>query len=58
MWPNSQFPSNMVTFTEEILNGKPYFLYSAQALFKNGNCGNIGMWGSGDNQIIFGAEII
>ena len=48
----------MVTFTEEILNGKPYFLYSAQALFKNGNCGNIGMWGSGDNQIIFGAEII
>ena len=48
----------MVTFTEEILNGKPYFLYSAQALFKNGNCGKIGMWGSGDNQIIFGAEII
>ena len=22
MWPNSQFPASLVTFTEEILNGK------------------------------------
>ena len=47
MWPNSQFPANLVTFTEEILTGKPYFLYSAQALFKNGNWGRIRMEGVG-----------
>ena len=28
MWPNPQFPSDLVPFTEEILNGKPYFLCS------------------------------
>ena len=28
MWPNSQFPENPATFTEEILNVKLYFLYS------------------------------
>ena len=25
MWPNPQFPADMVTFTEEILNGKLFF---------------------------------
>ena len=25
MWPNPQFPTDLVTFTEEILNGKPHF---------------------------------
>ena len=25
MWPNPQFPSNLVTFTEKTLNGKRYF---------------------------------
>ena len=25
MWPNPQFPSDLVTFAEEILNGKLYF---------------------------------
>ena len=25
MWPNSQFPADLVTFTEEILNGKFQF---------------------------------
>ena len=25
MWPNSQFPADLVTFTEEILNGKLNF---------------------------------
>ena len=25
MWPNPQFPANLVTFTEEILNGKLHF---------------------------------
>ena len=29
MWPNPQFPANLVTFTEEILNGKLHFLRSA-----------------------------
>ena len=28
MWPNPQFPANLVTFTEEILNGKLQFLCS------------------------------
>ena len=26
MWPNPQFPAELVTFTEETLNGKLYFL--------------------------------
>ena len=29
MWPNPQFPADLVTFTEEILNGKVHFLRSA-----------------------------
>ena len=28
MWPNSQFPADFVTFTEEILHGKRHFLCS------------------------------
>ena len=28
MWPNQQFPANLVTFTEEIFNGKLHFLCS------------------------------
>ena len=28
MWPNSQFPADLVTFTEEIRNGKLHFLCS------------------------------
>ena len=28
MWPNPQFPGDLVTFTEEIVNGKLYFLCS------------------------------
>ena len=28
MWPNPQFPADLVTFTEEILNGKLHFLRS------------------------------
>ena len=26
MWPNPQFPADLVTFTEETLNGKLHFL--------------------------------
>ena len=29
MWPNPQFPADLVKFTEEILNGKRHFLCSA-----------------------------
>ena len=29
MWPNSQFPVDLVMFTERILSGKLQFLYSA-----------------------------
>ena len=28
MWPNPQFPADLVTFTEKILNGKLHFLCS------------------------------
>ena len=28
MWPNPQFPADLFTFTEEILNGKLHFLCS------------------------------
>ena len=28
MWPNLQFPADLVTFAEEILNGKLHFLRS------------------------------
>ena len=31
MWPNPQFPADLVTFTEEILNGKLPFLCSAHS---------------------------
>ena len=29
MWPNVQFPADLVTFTEEILNGELHLLWSA-----------------------------
>ena len=29
MWPNPKFPADLVTFTEENLNGKHHFLCSA-----------------------------
>ena len=28
MWPNSQFPADLVAFTKEIVNGRPHFLHS------------------------------
>ena len=30
MWPNPLETADLVTFTEEILNGKLYFLYSGR----------------------------
>ena len=34
MWPNPQFPADLVIFTEEILNGKLHFLCSVCVLLK------------------------
>ena len=31
MWPNPQFPADLLTFTKEILNGKLHFLCSDAA---------------------------
>ena len=31
MWPNPQETADLVTYTEEIFNGKLYFLYSKGA---------------------------
>ena len=31
MWPNPQETADLVTFTEEIINGKLYFLCNAQS---------------------------
>ena len=31
MWPNPQFPADLLTFTEEILNGKLHFLCSVRS---------------------------
>ena len=33
MWPNPQFSADLVTLTEEILNGKIIFLCSVSKLF-------------------------
>ena len=33
MLPNSQFPADLVTFTEESLNGKLHFVCSAMVMF-------------------------
>ena len=34
MWPNSQFPADLVTFTKKILHGKLYFLYSENTILQ------------------------
>ena len=36
MWPNPQFPADLVTFTEEILNGKLHFLCGVPYYVRNG----------------------
>ena len=37
MWPNPQLPADLVTFTEEILNGKLHFLCSATNYVNKGS---------------------
>ena len=40
MWPDPQFPADLVTFTEETLNGKLHFLCSVtleETLLKSNN---------------------
>ena len=34
MWPNPQFPGDLVTFTEEILNGKLHFFVQCDTTLK------------------------
>ena len=36
MWPNSQFPADLVTFTEETVNGKLHFLGSERDFYLHG----------------------
>ena len=35
MWPNPQGTADLVTFTEEIVNGKLHFLCSAMEIYTN-----------------------
>ena len=37
MWPNPQGPADLVTFNEEILNGKLYFLCNVKSIFEFSN---------------------
>ena len=48
MWPSSQFPADLVKFTEEVLNGKLHFLCSAKfTLNKNIYFVNLGIQSQG-----------
>ena len=48
MWPSSQFPADLVKFTEEVLNGKLQFLCSAKfTLNKNIYSVNLGIQSQG-----------
>ena len=40
MWPNSQGTADLVTFTQEILNGKLHFLCSVMLFLENFICNN------------------
>ena len=40
MWPNPQFEADLVTFTEETLNGKLHLLCSVAATRNNSYSGN------------------
>ena len=42
MWPNPQETTDMVTFTDEILNGNLHLLYSIDWVQHDGNIGLIG----------------
>ena len=44
MRPNPQFPADLVTFTEEICNGKPHFLCSAISVPMTQSTRKAGMW--------------
>ena len=37
MWPNPQFPADLVKFTEEIFNGKLHFLHSESCFGASNN---------------------
>ena len=41
MWLNPQFPADLVTFTEEGLNGKLHFVFSDNAVWAKPNMVNV-----------------
>ena len=49
MWPNSQFPADLVTFTEEILNEKLHFVRIETTDFFNQN---LKLWSSLNRTIL------
>ena len=38
MWPNPQFPADLVTFTEEIVNRKLHFLCNGTRTYFSPEC--------------------
>ena len=52
MWPNAQFPADLVTFTEEILNGKLHVLCSGTSLRLNNF-----LWSACDRMILLKSKI-
>ena len=48
MWPNSQFPTDLVKFTEDVLNGKLHFLCCAKFTLNKNICSvNLGIQSQG-----------
>ena len=52
MWLNTQFPADLVTFTEEILNGKLHVLCSGTSLHLNNF-----LWSACDRMILLKSKI-
>ena len=57
MWPKLQFPAEWVTFTEEILNGKLHFLFSAIETFWN-NYSFLRIWVTFTEEILWNESTI
>ena len=51
MWPNPQFPAHLVTFNEEILNGKLHFLCSVCKTAENEDVTLVNVSNFGDGKI-------
>ena len=53
MWPNPHFPADLVTFTEEILDGKLHFLCSDLGLKSLENFSNFSRFTKSDTLLAF-----